>query len=109
MIAIVAPDDLFVANAQRRLAAIAAMRADGSNVVHFPRPRLVSVRSARQCADRADVDAHSALVALQMIEMIWSDLGVRAAIDHAKRVHAHAFVANSHAAIAENAARSIEE
>ena len=85
------------------------MRADGADVLHLPGPRLVAIGAAGQRADRADVDARAALVALQVIAEIGSDLGDDAAIDHAQRAHAHAFIADAHAAEAQNAARRIEE
>ncbi len=108
-VAIVAADDLVVAHAQRGLAAVRAMRADGADVLHFPRPRLVAIDAAGERAHRADVDAHAALVAFQMIALVRRDLGNHAAVDHAQRAHAHAFVADAHAAIAQDAARIIEE
>ncbi len=83
------------------------MRADGADVLHFPGPRLIAIRAAGERAHRADIDAHAALVAFQMIEMIGLDHRDRAAIADAQRLHAHAFVANAHAAIAQNAARLV--
>ena len=79
-VAIVAADDLVVADAQRGAAAIGAMRADGADVVHFPGPRLIAVHAAGERAHGADIDARAALVALQMIVMIGNDLGDHAAI-----------------------------
>ena len=70
---------------------------------------LIAINPAGQRAHRADVDAGAALVAFQMIVMIGHDLGDHAAIGDAQRVHAHAFIANPHAAIAENAARRVEK
>src|SRR6478609_10398927 len=49
------------ADAERGLAAIAAMRADGAKVLHLPRARLVAVSAGGERANRADVDAHAAL------------------------------------------------
>src|ERR1700719_1176387 len=85
------------------------MRADGADVCHLPRTRLIAVRAAGERAYRADVDARAALVALQVIEMIGRDFRTRAPIDDAQRVHSHAFVANSHAAVTQDAARLVIE
>ncbi len=60
---VVAAYDLAVADPQRGLAAVGAMRADGADVFHLPRPRLVTIRPAGERTHRADVDAHAALVA----------------------------------------------
>ena len=98
-----------VAHAERGLAAVRAVRADGADVVHLPGPRLVAVGAAGERAHRADVDAGAALVALQMVALVGRDFRNHAAVDHAQRVHAHAFVADAHAAVAQNAARRIEE
>ena len=108
-VAIVAANDLVVAHAQRGAAAIGAMRADGADVVHLPGPRLITVNSAGERAHGANIDAGAALVAFQMIVMIGNDFGDHAAIGDAQRVHAHAFIADAHAAVAQNAARRVEE
>ena len=108
-VAIVAADDLVVAHAERGLAAVRAMRADGADVLHLPGARLIAISAAGERAHGADIDAHAALVALQVIAFVGRDLRNHAAIDHAQRAHAHAFVADAHAAEAENAARLIEE
>ena len=76
-VAIVAANDLVVANAQRGPAAIGAMRADGADVLHFPGPGLIAIRAAGERAHRADVDAGAAFVAFQMIVMVRNDLGDR--------------------------------
>ena len=109
VVAVVAADDLVVARAESRLAAIAAVRADGADVGHLPGPRLVAVDAAGQRADRTDVDAGAALVALQVVALVGSDFGDHAAVDHAERADAQAFVADAHAAEAEDAARRIEK
>src|SRR5207244_1225433 len=74
LIAVVAADDLCArlraAHAERGLAAIAAMRADGAHVVHLPRPRLVAIRAGGQGADGTDVNALSALFALEMVAFV---------------------------------------
>ena len=108
-VAIVAANDLVVADAQRGAAAVGAMRADGADVLHFPGPRLITINAAGERAHRTDVDAGAALVAFQMIVMVGNDLGDHAAVGHAQRLHAHAFIADPHAAVAQNAARRVEE
>src|ERR1700675_1885050 len=60
LVAIVAANDLHpsiaAAHAQRGLAAVAAVRADGADMMHLPRTSLVAVRARGERADRADVD-----------------------------------------------------
>ena len=76
-IAIVAADNLHAgigtAHAQRGFTAIAAMRADRADVLHLPGTGLVAIRARGERADRADVDAHAALFALQMIFVVGRD------------------------------------
>ena len=79
LVAIVAANNLHAGigatYAQRGLASVAAMRADGADVLHLPRPSLVTIGSRGQRADRANVDTHAALFALQMIFFIRRDDG----------------------------------
>src|SRR5208337_1139642 len=72
-VAIVGAEDFVVTDAEGGLAAIGAMRADRGNILHFPGPRFVTVRSASQRADGADVNAHAALYAVQVIAAIGND------------------------------------
>ena len=106
-IAIVTAQNLIVARAQSRLAAIRAMRADGADMLHLPRPCLVSIDAAGQRAHRADIDTHAAFVAVEMVAFIRRNLGNRTTIHHAQRAHTHAFIANAHAAETEDATRAI--
>src|SRR5437773_4561623 len=78
LIAVIGANDLVVADAERDLAAIRAVRADRARVLHLPGPRLITIRAAGQRADRADVDAHAAFVALEVIFMVGRDLRKRA-------------------------------
>src|SRR5579862_5971075 len=84
LVAVVAPHNLHAGirppHSQRGLASVAAMRAYRSDVSHLPRPRLVSVRARGERAYRANVDAHPALFALQVIFFIRSDQGTHAAV-----------------------------
>src|SRR6267154_189498 len=86
LVAIVAAHDLHpsvgASHAQRGLASIAAVRADAADVLHLPRPRLVAIRAGGERTHRADVDAHPALFALQMILFIRSDNRTHAAVLH---------------------------
>ncbi len=56
-----------LAHAQRHFASVAAMRADGGDVVHLPGPRLVAIAAAGERADRANIDAHAALFAVELV------------------------------------------
>ena len=106
-VAVVRAQNFVVAHAERRLAAIRTVRADRRNVLHLPRPRLVAIGSAGQRSDRADINAHSALFALQVILAVRDDHAVRPAQAHAQRFHVHAFVAHAHAPEAQDAARRV--
>ena len=94
--------------AKRHLATVGAVRANCGNVVHLPRPRLVAIAAAGQSAHRADVDAHAALFAVQMVASVGRNCRMNAAVLHPQRPHVHAFAAHTDAAIAENAPRSIK-
>src|SRR4051812_18643891 len=76
---------------------------------HFPRPRLIAIHPARQGSDRANIDAGPALVALEMIAHVRRDLGYHPAVDHTERPNPHSFVADTNAAEAQNAPRSVEK
>ena len=112
LVAVVTADNLrasvALAHAQRGLTPVPAMGADRADVVHFPRTRFVTVRARGERADRADVDAHPALFAVQMIFLIGSDDRTDAAILDAQRPNIHAFAADAHAAVAKDAARTVE-
>src|SRR5579883_331383 len=97
------------AGAQSGLAAVAAMRADGRHVSHFPRAGLVAVGTGSQCADGADVNAHAAFFALEMVLAIGRDYGTDTAILNTERPNVHALAADADAAVAENAARAVKE
>ena len=78
-VAVVSAQNFVIAHAKRGLAAIRTVRADSGDVFHFPRARLVTISAARERADGADVDAHAALFALEMIFAVGNDDGIRAA------------------------------
>src|SRR5579871_250846 len=104
VIAIIAADDAIVARTESGLAAVATMSADGADVRHLPGPRLVAIDPAGQRAHRADVDAGAALIALQVVSLIRSDLRKHATIDDAERAHPQALVADANAAETQDAA-----
>ena len=106
-VAIVGPQDLVIAHAQRGLAAVGAVCADGGDVCHFPGSRFVAIGAAGERADRADVDAHAAFFALEMIFAIGNDHAVCTAHADAECFHVHAFVADAYAAETKNASRSV--
>ncbi len=64
-VAIIRAQNFVVAHAERHLASVRAMRADGGRVSHFPRARFVAIRAAGQRADRTNINAHSAFFAFQ--------------------------------------------
>src|SRR5437773_4172578 len=107
MVAVVGANDLVIADGKRRLAAVAAVAADGARVGELPGPRLITVRPAGKRAHRADVDAHAALFALELVAPVGDDFAVRGAEPNAVGVHVHALVADADAAVAKNAARPV--
>src|SRR5512142_533116 len=89
------------------------MCADSSDVVHFPRARLVTIRAAGERADRTDVNAHAAFFAPQIVPdsgllIVGGDDLRGAAVLDTERPHVHAFAANADAAVAHDAARPVE-
>src|SRR4029077_11647115 len=107
MVAIVGAQNFIVAYAQRRLASVRAMRARISHVSHFPRARLIAVSTAGESADRANVNAHAAFFAGEFTRLVWENHGLHTARPDAQRLHVHAFIADAHAAEAEDAARRV--
>ncbi len=112
-VAIVGANDLRavirLAHAESDLAAVGAMCADGRNVVHLPGPRLVAVAAAGQRADRANVDAHAALLAVKLVAVVRDNDGVDGAVVDAEGPDIHALAAHANAAIAKDAPRAIVE
>src|SRR3954464_7705477 len=85
------------------------MCADGSDMIHLPRPRLVPVGSARECSNGTDIDASAAFVALEVIALVRNDFGRGPAVPDSESVYAKPFAADTDATIAENASRRIVE
>ena len=116
LVAVVGADDLRavvgLAHAESDLAAVGAMRADGGDVVHLPGAGLVAVAAAGERADGADVDAHAALLAVELaLSPSFRDLGAMTELTprfcDAQRPHVHAFAAHADAAITEDAAGAV--
>src|SRR5262249_30885965 len=96
--------DLGAAHAEPHRAAVRAPRAHGDVLAQVPRPRLEPVRQRGERADRADLDAIAALLALERLAVERRDLGPHAALMGGERVVAHDLVAVAHAAHADDAA-----
>ncbi len=96
-----------IAHAQRGLATVRTVRADGRNVLHLPGARFIAVGAAGQGAHGADINAHPAFFALKVVLAVGDDDAVCAAHADPKRLHVHALIANAHAAEAEDAARGV--
>src|SRR5580704_3311556 len=106
-IATVGAQNFVVLHAQGGLATVRAVGADSGDVMHFPRARFVAVGAAGQRADGANIDTHTTFFAVEVVAAIRNNDGVRAAHAHAESLHVHAFVANTHTAEAQDAARGI--
>src|SRR5882724_1433067 len=72
-VAIVRAKNFVIADAERGLAAVRTVCANRGDVLHFPRPRFVAIGAAGERADGADVNAHAALFALEMIFAVGDD------------------------------------
>src|SRR5580700_6575276 len=107
VVAIICAHDFVVADTESGLAAVRAVRAGFGNVGHFPGARLVTIGAAGERADGADVDAHAAFFALEMIFAIGNDHAVGTAHPDAECFHVHTFVADTYAAETKNASRSV--
>src|SRR5437667_2456151 len=112
LITIVAANDFHAcvgpANPQRGLAAIRTMRAGRADVLHFPRACLVAIRARGQRAHRTNINAHSALFAIEVVLLVRHDSRTGAAVLNSERPNIHALAANANAAITQNAARAIK-
>src|SRR6267378_1414154 len=106
-IAIVGAQNFMISNAERSLAAVRTVRANSGDIFHFPRSRFVTISAAGERADRADVDAHAALFAFQVIAGVGNDYAVGAAHTDTEGFYVHAFIADAHAAETQNTARSV--
>src|SRR5207245_863825 len=76
---------------------------------HLPRARFVTIGAGGKRADGADVDAHAAFFALEVIFFVGGDDGVHSAVLHAERPNVHALAADANTSVTENAAWPVEE
>ncbi len=113
LVAVVAAQDLraviHAAHAQGGLASVSAVGADGGDVVHLPGAGFVTIGARGERSHRADVNAHAALFAVQVIALVGGNGAGDAAVLYPERPHVHAFTAGAHAAVAEDTARPVEE
>src|SRR6266700_4508649 len=111
-VAIVAAHDFHAcvgpANTQRGLAAVCAMCAGGADVLHFPRACLVAIRARGQRAYRTNINAHSALFAIEVVLHVRHDSRTGAAVLNSECPNNHTLAADANAAITQNAARAIK-
>src|SRR5260370_42223720 len=103
-VAIVGAHDFVIAHAESGLASVGTVRADRGDIFHLPRAGFVAIGAAGERTDRADIDAHAAFFAIEVIAFIGNDDGVRPAHAHAEGLHIHTFVAHANASIAKDAA-----
>src|ERR1035437_5594669 len=54
-------------------------------VLHLPWARLISVWAGSECTDRADINAHSAFLALQMLVLVGHNQLRRVSVDCAQQ------------------------
>src|SRR5260370_24511193 len=106
-VAVVGTNNFVIADAERGLAAVRTVRADGRDILHFPGARFVAISAAGERADRANVDAHAALFAFEVGFAVGNNHAVSAAHADAERFDVHTFITNAHASEAQNEARSI--
>src|SRR6266478_9457953 len=84
------------------------MRAHGGDILHLPGARLVAIRAAGKSANRANIDAHAALFAVEVVFPIGDDHRLRAALADAERLHVHSLIANADATETQDAARRVD-
>ena len=108
LVAIISADNFHAAietaYAQSCFAAVAAVGTSGAHVLHLPGPGLVAIRARGQRAHGADIDAHAAFFALQVVLFVGSDNRVDATVLNAQRPDVHSFAANAHTPVAQDAA-----
>src|SRR5215472_4035657 len=96
-VAVIGAKNFMVADAERGLAAVRAVRANSGDVLHLPRPRFVAISAAGERTDGANVNAHAAFFAFEVVFAIRDDDAVRAAHPDAEGFDVHAFIADAHA------------
>src|SRR5215469_1344216 len=75
---------------------------------HLPRSRLVAIGTRGQRSDWANIDAHAAFFALEVILLVRKNGGNHSAVLDAERPNIHAFATHADTAIAENAAGPVK-
>ena len=74
LVAIVGANDfravVGLAHAERDLAAVGAVCADGGDVIHLPGAGFVAIAAAGERAHGANVDAHAALFAVELLPAV---------------------------------------
>src|SRR5271165_206065 len=112
LVAVVAAHNLHACvratNAERSLATVATMCANRADMLHLPGTSLITVSPGSESADRANVDAHAAFFALQMILFIGSDDRTGAAVLNTQRPNIHTFAADADAAVTQDASWTVE-
>src|SRR5581483_4467655 len=107
MVAIIRSHDFAVADAECRFTAVRTMRTDRGGMPHLTGPRLITIGSTGQRADRANIDARSAFVTFEMIAAVGHDLRSHSAIPDTQRIYTQTLAANTNTAVTENTARRI--
>src|ERR1700694_2058960 len=87
------------AHAQGGLAAVATMSADGAHVLHLPGTGLVTIGPRGQSAQGADINAHAAFLAVQVVAFVGSNHRAGAPVLYAQRPYVHAFAADANATV----------
>src|SRR5580704_2483471 len=78
-------------------------------MLHLPGAGLVAVAAAGERADRADVDAHAALFAVEVVAAVGCDDRAHSAVLNAEGPDVHAFAAHADTAVAEDATGTVKE
>ena len=87
---------------------VSAMCADRRCMLHLPGACLITIWAGSECADRADINAHPAFLALQMLVPVGHNQLGRVAVGDSQCPDVHSFSAYSDAAVAHDAPRSVE-
>src|SRR3989442_8601125 len=85
VIAIVTANNLVIADAEGGFTAGRTMRADGSDVLHFPGAGFRSIGAAGPRANGGDIATHAAPVAHQIIPLVRGDFRDSSPVDDTER------------------------
>src|SRR5262249_5533060 len=112
LVTVIASHDLHAgvatAHTKRCLTSIAAVSAGRAHVFHLPGASLVAICARSQRAHGADVDAHAAFFALEVVFLVGYNRRDDAAVVDTQGPNVHALAADAHAAIAQDAARTVK-